>query len=69
MECHLPDDNTRWTDDAEQRRFERRWAAEHPKRFLAATVAVGTIDQALLSVVQTAHAHLRSICLDRALLV
>lgn len=69
VECHLPDDNTRWTDDAEQRRFERRWAAEHPKRFLAATVAVGTIDQALLSVVQTAHAHLRSICLDRALLV
>ncbi len=40
-----------------------------PKRFLAATVAVGTIDQALLSIVQTAHAHLRSVCLDRSLLV
>lgn len=47
----------------------RRWAAEHPKRFLAATVAVGTVDQALLSALQTRHAHLRSVCLDRSLLV
>lgn len=67
----LPDEEqgNRWLDEAEQRRRERHWAAEHPKRFLAASVAVGTIDQALLSVVQTAHAHLRSVCLDRALLV
>ena len=36
---------------------------------LAAAIAVGTIDQALLSTVQTAHAHLRSICLDRSLIV
>ncbi|MCX7109513.1 MAG: hypothetical protein NTX45_05155 [Proteobacteria bacterium] len=43
--------------------------AEHPKRFLTATVAVGTVDQALLSVLQTKHAPLRSVCLDRALLV
>lgn len=55
--------------DSEDLRQERRWAAERPKRFLAAAVAVGTIDQALLSVVQTAHAHLRSVCLDRSLLV
>lgn len=48
---------------------EKYWAGEAPKRFLAATVAVGTIDQALLSVVQTSHAHLRSVCLDRSLLV
>lgn len=59
----------RWQDDDVLRRRERVWAAEHPKRFLAATVAVGTIDQALLSIVQTAHAHLRSVCLDRSLLV
>lgn len=64
-----PEDDCRWQDDAALRRRERQWAAEHPKRFLAATVAVGTIDQALLSAVQTAHAHLRSICLDRSLLV
>lgn len=67
----LPDaeQGNRWIDEADQRRRERHWAAEHPKRFLAASVAVGTIDQALLSVVQTAHAHLRSVCLDRTLLV
>lgn len=56
-------------DDSDLARSERQWAAERPKRFLAATVAVGTIDQALLSVVRTAHAHLRSACLDRSLLV
>jgi CRISPR-associated endonuclease/helicase Cas3 len=63
------EENYRWQDDDELRRRERQWAGERPKRFLAATVAVGTIDQALLSVVQTAHAHLRSVCLDRSLLV
>lgn len=45
------------------------WAAEHPKRFLAAPIAVGTIDQALLSTLRLKHAHLRSVCLDRSLLV
>ncbi len=67
----LPQDeeSNRWQDDDTLRRRERQWAAERPKRFLAATVAVGTIDQALLSGVQTAHAHLRSVCLDRSLLV
>lgn len=52
-----------------QYRHERRWVAERPKRFLAATVAVGTIDQALLSALRIGHAHLRRICLDRSLLV
>lgn len=65
----LPGEDVRWQDDESLRRYERQWAAERPKRFLAATVAVGTIDQALLSVIQTAHAHLRSVCLDRSLLV
>lgn len=63
------DEANRWQDDGTLRYRERRWAAERPKRFLAATVAVGTIDQALLSAVQTSHAHLRSVCLDRSLLV
>lgn len=58
-----------WDDDVEARRRERQWAAEHPKRFLAAPVAVGTVDQALLSVLQVKHALLRSVCLDRSLLV
>lgn len=70
-ETTLPDAEqaNRWQDDADLRRRERQWAAELPKRFLAATVAVGTVDQALLSSIQTAHAHLRSACLDRSLLV
>lgn len=65
----LPGEMTRWHDEKNQHQQERQWAAEHPKRFLAATVAVGTIDQALLSCLQTRHAHLRSVCLDRSLLV
>jgi CRISPR-associated endonuclease/helicase Cas3 len=46
-----------------------RWAAEHPKRFLAATISAGTIDQALLAVLQTRHAHLRGAALARHLIV
>lgn len=67
----LADDKkaNRWQDDIDLGYRDRCWAAERPKRFLAATVAVGTVDQALLSAVQTAHAHLRSVCLDRSLLV
>lgn len=45
------------------------WAAEQPKRFLAGTVVVGTIDQALLGCVQLRHAHLRGSLLLRHLLV
>lgn len=69
LERLLPPDEVRLHDEPAQRLAERIWAAEHPKRFLAATVAVGTIDQALLSAVQTRHVHLRSVCLDRSLLV
>ena len=69
VERLLPGDETRYQDEADQARRERLWAAEHPKRFMAAPIAVGTIDQALLSALQTPHAHLRSVCLDRSLLV
>lgn len=65
----LPDRDRVSDDEPAQRRAERTWAAQHPKRFLAATIAVGTIDQALLSAIQTPHAHLRSVCLDRQMLV
>lgn len=58
-----------WPDHPRDAVTETVWAAEHPKRFLAAPIAVGTIDQALLSALQVKHAHLRSVCLDRALLV
>lgn len=65
----LPAENVQWDGDPHQRWKSSFWAAEHPKRFLASTIAVGTIDQALLSALQTRHAHLRSVCLDRSLLV
>lgn len=58
-----------WDDKTEDQCRERLWAAERPKRFLAAPIAVGTIDQALLSVLQVKHSLLRSVCLDRHLLV
>jgi CRISPR-associated endonuclease/helicase Cas3 len=60
---------TLWDDDKGAWRQERLWSAARPKRFLAAPVAVGTIDQALLSVLQVKHSLLRSVCLDRHLLV
>lgn len=47
----------------------RGWAAEHPKRYLAGAVVVGTIDQALLSTLKVNHAHLRATSLLRHLLV
>ncbi|WP_018234387.1 CRISPR-associated helicase/endonuclease Cas3 [Thioalkalivibrio thiocyanodenitrificans] len=58
-----------WDDENLSRQRERLWASERPKRFLAAPVAVGTIDQALLSVLKVKHSLLRSVCLDRHLLV
>jgi len=64
---HLPYDCRRHHDDP--RRQERFWSAERPKRFLAAPIAVGTTDQALLSAIAVPHAHLRAACLNRGLLV
>ncbi|WP_460034971.1 CRISPR-associated helicase Cas3' [Methylothermus subterraneus] len=58
-----------WDDSTQDLQRERLWSAERPKRFLAAPIAVGTIDQALLSVLQVKHSLLRSVCLDRHLLV
>lgn len=65
----LPGFDVQWDDDPSDVVRRSRWAAEHPKRFLAGTIAVGTIDQALLGTIQTKHAHLRSACLLRHLLV
>ena len=53
----------------EQKKRDRTWSAERSKRFLAAPIAIGTIDQALFSTIQVPHAHLRAACLDRSLLV
>lgn len=64
--CPLPDFKVLW-DDAFP--ATSRWAAEHATRFLAARIAVGTIDQAMLAGLQVKHAHLRGAALSRALLV
>lgn len=60
---------TLWDDSVRDARREQLWSAERPKRFLAAPIGVGTIDQALLSALQVKHSLLRSVCLDRHLLV
>ena len=62
----LPDFSILWSDDSAG---DGRWAAERPKRFLAARVAVGTIDQVLMAGLQLRHAHLRAASLSRSLLV
>jgi CRISPR-associated endonuclease/helicase Cas3 len=65
----LPAFEVLWADRPADRVAHRRWAAESPKRFLAATIAVGTIDQALLGALRVRHAHLRHALLSRSLLV
>jgi CRISPR-associated endonuclease/helicase Cas3 len=62
----LPDSfSVRWDEDVQH----RGWAAESSKRYLAAPIAVGTVDQVLLSALQASHAHMRGTALLRHLLV
>lgn len=65
----LPDFQVQWPDHPGDAQAHQRWVAESPKRFLAATIAVGTIDQALLGGLKVRHAHLRHAMLARSLLV
>jgi CRISPR-associated endonuclease/helicase Cas3 len=67
--CALPGFQVLWSDSPDDQKAHRRWAGESAKRFLAAPVAVGTIDQALLGALQVRHAHLRAATLARSLLV
>ncbi len=62
----LPDFRVLWDDGTTD---PQRWAAEHSARYLAARVAVGTVDQVALGGLQVKFAHLRGACLSRALLV
>lgn len=65
----LPHFNVLWNDDDSDHWRFRGWASEHPKRYLAGAIVVGTIDQVLLSRLTVPHAHMRSFCLFRHLLV
>jgi CRISPR-associated endonuclease/helicase Cas3 len=65
----LPKFQTEWDDDPDNEKKDSRWAAERPKKYCSATIAIGTIDQALLSSLRVKHAHLRGIALRRSLLV
>jgi CRISPR-associated endonuclease/helicase Cas3 len=61
----LPGFEVRWDDGGS----DARWAAERSTRYLAARVAVGTIDQALLGALTVKHAPVRAAALSRSLLV
>ena len=65
----LPGFAVQWDDDPDEATKRARWAAEQPKRFFTAPIAVGTVDQALLGAIRVKHAQMRSFCLSRSLLV
>ena len=54
---------------AGERHHDKPWASENSKRYLAAQIAVGTVDQAMMGALKVRHAHLRAACLARNLLV
>ena len=66
---HLQDYEVGWDDGPDHVTRSRRWAAESSKRYLAAQIAVGTVDQAMMAALKVKHAHMRAACLSRNLLV
>ena len=66
---HLHDYQIRWDDHPDDATRHRRWAAENSKRYLAAQIAVGTVDQAMMAALKVKHAHMRAACLARNLLI
>ncbi len=58
-----------WEDKPDEETRRARWAAEASRKFLGATAAVGTVDQALLAGLQVKWAHIRGASLARSLLV
>ena len=66
---HLQNYEVWWDDHAEAATRARRWAAERSKRYLAAQIAVGTVDQAMMAALKVRHSHMRAACLSRNLLV
>lgn len=66
MGLRLPKYQVDW---GELNRRGMGWSAESPKRFLAAPLASGTVDQALMATLLVPHAHMRAAALQRSLLV
>ena len=66
---HVGDWQVAWRDDPGDAERLARWSAESARKFLAATAAVGTVDQVLLSGLRVKWAHLRGSALSRSLLV
>lgn len=64
----LPGFDVQWPDERPDV-AERGWAAESPRRYLAGAIAVGTVDQVLMSSLQIKYAHLRAAALSRHFLV
>lgn len=58
-----------WDDDPDADRRLSRWAAQSPRQYLAGQIAVGTIDQVLMSGLRAKHAPVRATALLRHLLV
>ncbi|MCY3809223.1 MAG: CRISPR-associated helicase Cas3' [Gemmatimonadetes bacterium] len=58
-----------WHDNPEDADRLARWSAESARKYLTATAAVGTVDQALLAGLQVKWAHMRGSALARSLLV
>ncbi|APH54990.1 Superfamily II DNA and RNA helicase [Granulibacter bethesdensis] len=65
----LPGYRVEWADNPDEAQKQARWAAEASRRFLAAPVAVGTVDQVMLSGLQVKWSHFRSAALARSYLV
>lgn len=65
----LPEFAVKWDDNPGTEGYTKRWAAEHATRFLAAQIAVGTVDQVMMAGLMVKHAHLRGSALSRSLLV
>ena len=68
-EHHLQNYEVWWDDHADAATRTGRWAAESSKRYLAAQIAVGTVDQAMMAALRVRHSHMRAACLSRNLLV
>jgi CRISPR-associated endonuclease/helicase Cas3 len=58
-----------YPDDAKLDPELEDWASSHGKKFLAAEIVIGTVDQVLLAGLPVKHAHLRLAALSRHFLV